>query len=113
MRRTVIGGQTAPDDYEVIWDDLVIGRIFRSIGVGGQGGWSWTAFLPNVPQRDQHRGGAGSLTEAKAASEPHGRICTSRSATTRSARPARSRAGAGRGTAEENRNVARRRPLLA
>ncbi|MGY3357999.1 hypothetical protein ACVWZK_004662 [Bradyrhizobium sp. GM0.4] len=57
MRRTVIGGETAPDDYEVIWDELSIGRIFR--GVGGIGGWSWSVFLPNVPQRDQHRGGEG------------------------------------------------------
>lgn len=66
MRRTVIGGETAPDDYEVIWNELSIGRIFRGVGVGGIGGWSWSVLLPNVPQRDQHRGGAGSLTEAKA-----------------------------------------------
>ncbi|MCK1693759.1 hypothetical protein [Bradyrhizobium sp. 144] len=66
MRRTVIGGETAPDDYEVIWDELSIGRILRGVSVGGIDGWSWSVFLPNVPQRDQHRGGAGSLTEAKA-----------------------------------------------
>ncbi|MCK1296968.1 hypothetical protein IVB33_03095 [Bradyrhizobium sp. 24] len=65
MRRTV-GGETAPDDYEVIWDELSIGRIFRGVGVAGINGWSWSVFLPNVPQRDQHRGGAGSLAEAKA-----------------------------------------------
>lgn len=57
LRRTVIGGQTAPDDYEVIWDELSIGRIFRSVGVGGIDGWSWAVILPNVPQRSDHRGG--------------------------------------------------------
>ncbi|CUT12564.1 hypothetical protein BF49_7132 [Bradyrhizobium sp.] len=66
MRRTVIGGQTTPDDYEVIWDELTIGRIFRGVGVGGIDGWSWAVILPNVPQRSEHRGGARSLAEAKA-----------------------------------------------
>ncbi|WP_018456781.1 hypothetical protein [Bradyrhizobium sp. WSM4349] len=66
MRRTVIGAETAPDDYEVIWDELSIGRIFRGVGGGGSHGWSWSVFLPNVPQRDQHRGDAGNLAEAKA-----------------------------------------------
>lgn len=65
MLRTVIGGQTAPDDYIVIWDELTIGRIFRSVSVGGTDGWSWAVILPNVPQRDEHRGGARNLAEAK------------------------------------------------
>lgn len=65
MRRTVIGGETAPDDYEVIWDELTIGRIFRSTGVGGADTWSWSVSLPNVPQPSAHRGRAGSLDGAK------------------------------------------------
>jgi hypothetical protein len=34
MRRNVIGGETAPDDYDVIWDELTIGRIFKQVGAG-------------------------------------------------------------------------------
>ncbi|MET4170941.1 hypothetical protein ABIB99_002023 [Bradyrhizobium sp. LA6.1] len=66
MRRTVIGGETAQDDYIVIWDELTIGRIFRSIGVGGAQTWSWSVSLPNVPQPSTHRGRASSLDAAKA-----------------------------------------------
>ncbi len=67
LRRTVIGGETAPNDYVVIWDDLRIGRIFKTVAVGGGADWSWSCFLPNVPQRSGHRGRAGSLDAAKAA----------------------------------------------
>ncbi len=65
LRKTVIGGETAPDDYVVIWDELPIGRIFKSVGVGGNQIWSWSAGLPNVPQRSNHRGRADSLEQAK------------------------------------------------
>ncbi len=41
MRRTVIGGEAIPDDYIVIWDELPIGRIFKTIAVGGGDAWSW------------------------------------------------------------------------
>jgi hypothetical protein len=66
LRRTRMGGETIPDDYAVIWDDLAIGRIHKAIDVGGRDAWSWTCFLPNVPQSSQHRGRAGSLESAKA-----------------------------------------------
>jgi len=66
LRPTRVGGETAPDDYIVIWDDLSIGRIQKTIDVGGHHAWSWTCFLPNVPQRSHHRGRAGSLEAAKA-----------------------------------------------
>ncbi|WP_409188470.1 hypothetical protein [Bradyrhizobium sp. RDM4] len=66
LRRTVIAGETAPDDYVVISDDLAIGRIFKTIAVGGGEAWSWSCFLPNVPQPSSHRGRAGSLETAKA-----------------------------------------------
>jgi hypothetical protein len=39
LRQTLIGGQTYPDNYEVIWRDLPIGRIMRASGLP-----------PNVPQ---------------------------------------------------------------
>lgn len=67
MRRTVIAGETAPGDYVVIWDDLCIGRIVKTVSVGGGNDWSWSCSLPNVPQRSGQRGRAGSLDEAKAA----------------------------------------------
>lgn len=97
MPPTVIGGETPPDDYEVIWDGLSIGRIFRSVGVGGIDGWSWAVILPNVPSAASIAGAPAALTKPRPASEPHG-SCTTRSATTRSGRRARSRAGAGLGT---------------
>lgn len=65
LRKTVIGGETAPGDYVVIWEGLTIGRIFRSVAVGGHNAWSWSCALPNVPQRSSHRGRAGSLDAAK------------------------------------------------
>lgn len=67
LRRTRIGGDAAPDDYAVIWDDLPIGRIHKTSAVGGRLAWSWSCFLPNVPQRSSHRGQASSLEAAKAA----------------------------------------------
>lgn len=50
----------------MIWDDLPIGRIFKQVDVGGGQGWSWSCFLPNVPQPSSHRGRATSLPQAKA-----------------------------------------------
>ena len=67
LRPAVIGGQTKPDDYSVIWDSLTIGRIFRSIGLNGADIWSWSAGLPTIPQQPRWRGQAGTLKEAKAA----------------------------------------------
>lgn len=40
LRKTVIGDQTKPDDFIVIWDELPIGRVFRSIAVGGGDAWT-------------------------------------------------------------------------
>jgi hypothetical protein len=38
LRKAVIGGETKPDDFIVIWDELSIGRLLRSISVGGADG---------------------------------------------------------------------------
>lgn len=65
LRRTVMRGETLPDDYQVIWDDLAIGRIFKSVAVGGRDAWSWSCFLGNVPQPSSHRGREKSLDAAK------------------------------------------------
>lgn len=67
LRRTIIGGETAPGDYTVIWDGLSIGRIFKTVAVGGHDAWSWSCALPNVPQPSTHRGRAGNLDAAKRA----------------------------------------------
>ncbi|MCK1407625.1 hypothetical protein [Bradyrhizobium sp. 76] len=65
LRRTVIGGETAPNDYLVIWDDLSIGRIHSSPGLGGHDVWNWSCALASVPQRSHHRGCADTLNQAK------------------------------------------------
>lgn len=67
LRRAIIGGEAATDDYLVIWDGLCIGRIWKTIAVGGGADWSWSCGLPNVPQRSGQRGRAGSMDAAKAA----------------------------------------------
>lgn len=67
LRKTVIGGETAPGDYVVIWEGLTIGRIHTTIDVGGRDAWSWSCALPNVPQPSSHRGRAASLEAAKRA----------------------------------------------
>jgi hypothetical protein len=33
LRLTLIGGETAPDDWQVIWDGIPIGRILKARGV--------------------------------------------------------------------------------
>jgi hypothetical protein len=65
LRKTIIGGETTPHDYLVIWDGLPVGRIFSTHAVGGGEEWSWSCFLPNVPQRSHHRGRATRLAHAK------------------------------------------------
>jgi hypothetical protein len=67
LRPCVIGGETKPDDYSVICDDLIIGRIYRYEGSGTGDRWAWSAGLSVIPQHPRWRGLAGSLKEAKAA----------------------------------------------
>lgn len=67
LRPCEIAGETKPDDYSVIWDDLIIGRIYRYSGSGAGDKWSWSAGLSVIPQRPRWRGLANSLKEAKAA----------------------------------------------
>lgn len=65
MRRAVIGGETAPGDFIVIWDELPIGRIHKTTGMGGKDAFNWSCALPNVPQPSNHRGRATTLEQAK------------------------------------------------
>jgi hypothetical protein len=67
LRPCVIGGETKPDDYSVIWDGLTIGRIYRYAGSGAGDRWAWSAGLSVIPQQPRWRGLAGSLKEAKEA----------------------------------------------
>jgi hypothetical protein len=65
LRRTVIGGQTAPDDWQVIWDGLPIGRILKQRGMpAGNPNWSWSIIL-HRPQQSWQRGICSDLEECK------------------------------------------------
>ena len=66
LRPTVIGGETREGDFQVIWDDLPIGRIYSTHGVGGHDIWNWAVILPNVPQQPDHRGSGSDPESAKA-----------------------------------------------
>ncbi|MCK1402003.1 hypothetical protein IVB45_17630 [Bradyrhizobium sp. 4] len=66
LRKTVIGGQTAPDDWLVIWNGISIGRILRQPGMpSGRPNWSWGVILPNKPQHDWMRGTCSDLEDCK------------------------------------------------
>lgn len=65
LRKTVIGGETAPDDFEVIWDGLSIGRIRRQAAAVGAANWSWGLILAHMSQHDWMRGSGGDLEECK------------------------------------------------
>jgi len=66
LRRTVIGGETAQDDWIVIWNGLTVGRILRRAGApADQPQWSWGVILSNRPQESWHRGVGDSLDDCK------------------------------------------------
>jgi hypothetical protein len=61
LRSSVIGGETREGDYQIIWDDIPIGRVYSTHGVGGHEIWNWGVILPNVPQLPEHRGSSSDL----------------------------------------------------
>lgn len=63
LRRCVIGGTAAPDDYSVIEDGNVIGRIYRSDQRRPEA-WIWSITVHD-PGRAAH-GQSASLAQAKA-----------------------------------------------
>ena len=65
LRRTVIAGETAPDDYVVVWNGITIGRILKVSAVGGRDAWNWGVAFPHQPQLPAHRGQASDLNECK------------------------------------------------
>jgi hypothetical protein len=66
LRPTVIGGDTAPDDYVVLWNDLPIGRVLKQPGVPmGRPNWHWGVTFPGRPQPAGHRGNCSDLDECK------------------------------------------------
>lgn len=66
LRKTLIGGETAPDDWQVIWDGLPIGRILKQPGVpAGRPNWSWGVAFPHLPQQAWQRGLCSDLEECK------------------------------------------------
>lgn len=67
LRKTVIGGDTAPDDYEVIRQCRRIGRILLATERSGHNpGWDWSITLP-LPVPPWGRGSEASFEAAKAA----------------------------------------------
>lgn len=69
LRVTVIGGKRHPDDYQVIWRDLPIGRIMKRDGVppsqAEQWWWGFT-FYSNKPSLSSNNGGGTDLEDCKA-----------------------------------------------
>lgn len=66
LRPTIIVGQSGPDDYQVIWSEIPIGRILTQPGVpAGRPKWAWGVMFPHHPQLAWQRGIASDLEEAK------------------------------------------------
>jgi hypothetical protein len=62
----MIAGEKAPDDYEVHWNGLPIGRILKQPGVpAGRPNWHWGVSLPGRPQLPSHRGHCSDLEDCK------------------------------------------------
>jgi hypothetical protein len=62
LRPTVIGGDAAPDDYQVIWNGMPIGRILEQPGVLlGRPNWFWGVAFPGRSQPSGHRGNCSDL----------------------------------------------------
>lgn len=51
LRPTIIADEKAPDDYEVYWNGLPIGRILKQPGVpAGRPNWHWGVNACSVRQ---------------------------------------------------------------
>jgi hypothetical protein len=60
------GGPPAPDDFEVFWRDISVGRILKQPGApAGKPSWFWGVILPNKPQPAYHRGICSDIEECK------------------------------------------------
>lgn len=66
LRKTIIGGEAAPDDYQVFFGDLAVGRILKQPGVPhGRPNWWWGVNFPGRPQAAGHKGICRDLEECK------------------------------------------------
>lgn len=65
MRPCVIGGETAPDDWEVICDGVSVGRITKGYMPPDGNAWNWSITCHLFQARQDHSGRAASLDEAK------------------------------------------------
>jgi hypothetical protein len=66
LRPTRIGGERLQDDYQVIWQDMPIGRIMRRSGApAGQPPWWFGVNVEGRPQPPGDRGVAKDLREAQ------------------------------------------------
>src|SRR5579859_322150 len=66
LRKALIGGETAPDDYIVVWNGITIGRILKQPGVPvGRPNWLWSLAFPHIPQQPHMRGLVSDLEECK------------------------------------------------
>jgi hypothetical protein len=67
LRKTLIGGETKPNDYEVMHEGRSVGRI-REAGerIGHAPGWDWTITIP-LPLPAWGHGSEDGFDQAKAA----------------------------------------------
>jgi hypothetical protein len=65
LRKTVIKGETSPDDYCVTHDGRSVGRIHKTDGVNGSILWNWHVSAPPLPIPPWCNGSAESLEGAK------------------------------------------------
>jgi hypothetical protein len=61
------GGPWSPDDYDVMSESKVIGRIFRSATAPADRPWMWTVTGAIVASAVRNHGFAATLDDAKAA----------------------------------------------
>jgi hypothetical protein len=63
LRATVIGGETAPDDFQVFWNggSSNTNRAF----LWGEPNWHWAVAFPGQPQPSAQRGHYSDLAECK------------------------------------------------
>jgi len=73
LRATVIGSETAPDDYVVHWNGLSIGRILKQPGVpDGRSNWFWAWRSEAGLSRQVTAVTAVTLRNASGGSKRHG-----------------------------------------
>lgn len=66
LRKSVIGGETAPDDYQVMFEGIPIGRILKQPGVpAGRPNWFFSVLFDDRPQLPGYTGLCSDIEECK------------------------------------------------